>query len=254
MQTLLTTVTKRGLTLAGSLLLAAAAVGFTFQLVAAQVADPCAKADDRLALTGRGDRDHDGLSDCRERKVLGTDPRDWDSDDDGVADSKEVQEGTDPTDADTDDDGRTDGDEAEHATNPKDADTDDDGMEDGDDPDPAAELDGCIAGPLASVTCPGEAGDGALTVLGVAVALTPDTEFKGHGVDTCEELAAQFASHGGASVEVKLTAAALVAREVELRDADDDGSPDDIDDDDDDDGTPDDEDDDDDDDEEDDDD
>lgn len=56
------------------------------------------------------DTDGDGLSDARERE-LGTDPRNPDTDGDGLTDAEELVLGTDPLDADTDDDGRRDGDE-----------------------------------------------------------------------------------------------------------------------------------------------
>ena len=80
------------------------------------------------------DTDTDGLSDCEEREVHGTDPLDADSDDDGLSDGDEFNvHHTDPLDADTDDDGLSDGDEVNvHHTDPLDADTDDDGLSDGD--------------------------------------------------------------------------------------------------------------------------
>jgi hypothetical protein len=65
--------------------------------------------------------------------VLGTDPNDTDSDDDGLDDLQEVLTGTDPTDPDTDGDGLDDGDEVNtHGTSPVLADTDGDGLDDGD--------------------------------------------------------------------------------------------------------------------------
>lgn len=45
-----------------------------------------------------GDADADGLEDCRERDVLGTDPERADSDGDGLDDAREVDCGSDPTD------------------------------------------------------------------------------------------------------------------------------------------------------------
>jgi hypothetical protein len=60
-------------------------------------------------------RDDDGLSNCTERRVTKTNPRDSDSDDgsddDGVDDGDEHANGTDPTDRDSDDDGVDDGDD-----------------------------------------------------------------------------------------------------------------------------------------------
>jgi len=79
------------------------------------------------------DSDSDGLTDCEEMFVHGTDTLDSDTDDDGLIDGDEVNVyGTDPLDADSDDDGLTDGDEVNvHGTDPLDADTDDDGLTDG---------------------------------------------------------------------------------------------------------------------------
>jgi hypothetical protein len=91
-----------------------------------------------------GDLDRDGLPDTVEA-VLGTDPRDPDTDGDGLSDAVEVGGGvpgvrdaddTDPLDADTDDDGLSDGDEVAGdtvgaPTDPLDPDTDGDGLQDG---------------------------------------------------------------------------------------------------------------------------
>ena len=61
------------------------------------------------ATPSAADRDHDGLSDARERK-LGTSPLDRDSDDDGLSDGREVlRTHTSPLRRDTDRDGLTDG-------------------------------------------------------------------------------------------------------------------------------------------------
>ncbi len=83
---------------------------------------------------GSGDRDddHDGLTN-REEKQLGTDPKNPDTDGDGLRDGDEVlTHKTDPLNKDTDGDGLTDGDEVvTHHTNPLDNDTDDDGLGDG---------------------------------------------------------------------------------------------------------------------------
>lgn len=220
-------------------MLALAAAGPTaMQSLAADTIQPCAKANTRLAATGKGDKDHDGLGDCSEKKVLGTDPRDYDSDDDGVADGAEVAGGTNPIDDDSDDDGIDDGDEVGTGTDPLDDDSDDDGIEDGSDADPAHELRSEIKGALQTLSC----ADNTLTVLGIAITLTADTEYE--GAASCDDLATKLAANGGAHVEVEVTGdatTALVALEVSLEDADNDGSPDDVDDDDDNDGSDDDE-------------
>lgn len=187
---------------------------------AAQSTDRCAKADARLAKTGRGDRDRDGLSNCAEKHVWGTDHRDYDTDDDGVPDPDEIEDGTDPTDADTDDDGLDDGEEEDKGTDPTDADTDDDGTPDGDDCDPGDDLESEIEGAVQEITCPTVDTNGTLKVLGIAITLTPTTEFD--DVADCASVAV------GAHVEVEVTgdlSSALVAEEVEPEDADGDGCP-----------------------------
>jgi len=105
------------------------------------------------------DRDHDGMTDERERR-LGSDPDDPDSDDDGLLDGFEMRHGldplspldgaadgdadgldnageqaarTDPANPDTDGDGLRDGEEiATFTTDPRNGDSDDDGLTDGD--------------------------------------------------------------------------------------------------------------------------
>lgn len=68
------------------------------------------------ALTN--DMDNDGLDDDRERE-LGTNPRNPDSDGDGLSDGQEVnQTGTNPLDRDSDDDGVLDGNESQSAPAP----------------------------------------------------------------------------------------------------------------------------------------
>ncbi len=78
----------------------------------------------------------DDWLDLAEEYEAGTDPRDSDTDDDGLSDSREVGNnpgGTDPTDPDTDGDGLLDGEEYfTHRTDPQQADTDNDGLSDGD--------------------------------------------------------------------------------------------------------------------------
>jgi len=195
----------------------------------------CSRADTTLATTGRGDSDHDGISNCTEKWALGTNPRDWDSDDDGVADGQEVADGTDPVDVDTDNDGLDDG--AEHAdgtsaTNP---DSDDDGIADGQDADPSHDLAERVEGKILAITCPSGGSDGSLSIHGIVITLKDATEFK-HS-RTCDA-----ATMNGAHAKVGLDAAdaGLVAETVRLDDSDKDGSPDDIDSDDDGDGSPDD--------------
>lgn len=79
------------------------------------------------------DADNDGLTD-REEKELKTDPKNPDSDGDGLSDGDEVRKYmTDPLNSDTDKDGLKDGDEInDYRTDPVKADTDGDGLKDGD--------------------------------------------------------------------------------------------------------------------------
>ena len=157
----------------------------------------CDRADARLAKTGKGDRDGDGISNCRER-MLRTAADDVDSDDDGLDDGDEMAAGSDPLDADSDDDG----------------------TEDGDDASPAAPPTQKIEALLDALVCPTEGTAGSLTALGVTVVLDATTEFEDL---SCEEIAALFASQGSVLVEVKILedeAGGLTAREVELGDGD----------------------------------
>jgi hypothetical protein len=79
------------------------------------------------------DVDDDGLTECAETAIHGTDPQDPDTDDDGLLDGEEVAFLTAPKDPDTDDDGLSDGDEVlVLGTDPLDPDTDGDGLTDGD--------------------------------------------------------------------------------------------------------------------------
>src|SRR3990170_7973437 len=91
-----------------------------------------------LGLTFQGDRgtsddDMDGLM-KKEEKLLGTDPKNPDTDGDGLKDGEEVTKyKTDPLKTDTDGDGLGDGDEVmKYKTDPLKADTDGDGLNDND--------------------------------------------------------------------------------------------------------------------------
>lgn len=85
------------------------------------------------------DSDGDGLADERETRQHRTDPRDPDTDDDGIRDGDEVELGYDPLNPDMDADGLPDGREEQNAngmrdageTDPRDADTDGGGVPDG---------------------------------------------------------------------------------------------------------------------------
>jgi len=91
-----------------------------------------------LGLTFQGNRgnyddDMDGLTN-KEEKLLGTDPKNPDTDGDGLKDGEEVKNyKTDPLKTDTDGDGLNDGDEVmKYNTDPLKTDTDGDGLNDGD--------------------------------------------------------------------------------------------------------------------------
>ena len=155
--------------------------------------DRCARADARLAATGKGDKDADGLSNCRER-MLGTSLVAADSDSDGLDDAEEVTEGCDPNAPDSDDDGIPDGEDPTPA------------------PPPAEQK---LEAFLDALTCPQTGVPGSLTALGVTVVLDDATEFED---TTCEELAAALAVPETVRVEVKLLedeAGGLLATEVE---------------------------------------
>ncbi|PKL82081.1 MAG: hypothetical protein CVV24_11950 [Ignavibacteriae bacterium HGW-Ignavibacteriae-3] len=87
-----------------------------------------------ITFTGEGcntDKDGDGLTRCEEEE-LGTDPRNSDTDGDGLKDGAEVKQyKTDPRNPDTDGDGLKDGEEVmKYKTDPLKADTDNDGLND----------------------------------------------------------------------------------------------------------------------------
>jgi outer membrane protein OmpA-like peptidoglycan-associated protein len=79
------------------------------------------------------DTDGDGLLDGEEVKRYKTNPLEFDTDKDGLSDGEEVKKyGTDPLKFDTDGDGLSDGDEIARKTDPLNPDTDGDGLLDGD--------------------------------------------------------------------------------------------------------------------------
>lgn len=148
--------------------------------------DACRKSDAKLALTGQGDADGDGVSDCREARYLRTDAQNPDTDDDGLDD----------------------GDDFGKSCDPKDDDTDDDGVPDGDDETPVVtqELEALLDGltcPVAEILePPTPAVAGSITALGTTAVLDAETRFKGQ---SCEDLAALFAlGEGNLLVEVKI--------------------------------------------------
>jgi len=123
---------------------------------------------DRVCCLCDPDSDDDGLLDGEEHQI-GTDPYDWDTDDDGRSDSEMLGSGpipTDPMDFDTDDDGIGDGVEVygTNPTNPLNADTDFDGLSDGGRTTPASGGPGTLTG---GVPVDG-AGTNALVIAGVA--------------------------------------------------------------------------------------
>jgi Bacterial TSP3 repeat len=156
----------------------------------------CSRADARLARTGKGDRDGDGLSNCRERRMLGTSPSVADTDHDGMDDGEEVAAGTDPLDPDSDDDGLP------------------DGADDSPAPPPLQKLEAFVDG----LVCPTEGGAGSITALGVTAVLDAATTFED---GTCEELQAALEGGSPAFAEIKILedeAGGLTAVRVELDD------------------------------------
>jgi eukaryotic-like serine/threonine-protein kinase len=97
-----------------------------------------ASAGTQAAATAlaESDEDNDGLSLSKELEY-GTDPKNPDTDGDGLLDGEEVYKyGTNPTMWDTDGDNISDGEEIERGLNPLNPDTDGDGLPDNIDPDP----------------------------------------------------------------------------------------------------------------------
>ena len=82
-------------------------------------------------LTAPRDMDGDTLSNLREVYIYGTDPRQMDSDGDGLSDDLEISLGFNPNKADSDGDGLSDSQEQQLGTNPLAADTDGDTLFDG---------------------------------------------------------------------------------------------------------------------------
>jgi Bacterial TSP3 repeat/Domain of unknown function (DUF5666) len=158
----------------------------------------CAKAELALLETGKGDRDGDGLSDCRERRQLGTSIDSADTDEDGLSDPEEIANGSDPLDHDSDDDG----------------------IEDGDDDTPGMP-EQKVEAFLDALTCPQLGVLGSITALGVTATVNEFTEFDDA---TCEEVAALLVpGETGPFVEIKIledATGALSAREVQLEDHD----------------------------------
>ena len=76
------------------------------------------------------DSDNDGIPDIVEEEQ-GTDPESSDSDGDGIDDNTEADNGTDPSNPDSDGDGIDDGTEADSGTDPSNPDSDGDGLSDG---------------------------------------------------------------------------------------------------------------------------
>ena len=80
------------------------------------------------------DSDNDGIPDVVEEEQ-GTDPENSDSDGDGIDDNTEADNGTDPSNPDSDGDGIDDGTEADSGTDPSNPDSDGDGLSDGEEAD-----------------------------------------------------------------------------------------------------------------------
>lgn len=144
--------------------------------------DACRKADQKLAKTGEGDSDGDGLSDCRESRYLRTLPYDPDSDDDGLDDGEDFAKSCDPLDPDSDDDG----------------------IDDGDDGSPAIEQE--LKALLDALTCPTLEAPGSITALGTTALVDLETEFDD---TTCAELSNLLLAGGNVFVEIEIFENAL---------------------------------------------
>ena len=160
-------VTKASLTIAGCAALALCVMAPSAASAKTRKMKSCAKAEARFLETGEGDRDGDGLSDCREVKQLGTSPTNPDTDSDGVSDTQEVSDHTDPLDSDSDDDG----------------------MDDSDDPAPRIQQRLKVF--VDALTCPTTGVPGTLSALGMSVTLDDTTVFED---ESCDALAALIAA------------------------------------------------------------
>lgn len=151
--------------------------------------DPCLKADLKLALTGQGDADGDGVSDCREARFLRTDSENPDTDDDGLDDGEDFGKSCDPLDDDTDDDGIPDGEDETPVVTQK--------ME--------ALLDAltCTTVPVPTPTSePTEVIPGSISALGTTAVVDANTRFLGV---SCEGLVALLAlGEGNLVVEISI--------------------------------------------------
>lgn len=127
----------------------------------------CARAEADFLATGQGDRDADGLSDCREVKQLGTSPMSPDTDADQVGDAQELSDHTDPLDADSDDDGVGDHDDA------------------------APRIQQRLKVFVDALTCPLVGVPGTLSALGMSLTLDDTTVFED---GTCADLGAMMAA------------------------------------------------------------
>jgi hypothetical protein len=174
----------------------------------------CAGPEAAFIATGAGDRDGDGLSDCRETKQLRTLANDPDTDDDGLMDGEEIELRSDPRKADSDDDGLDDG-EDEYSRIPEQK----------------------VEGILDALTCPSVGVVGTISVLGTTALLDAGTEFEDEScVELSELLAAGVLAGTPVMVEVEIaedSIGVMTAIEVEVEDdidyhdSDDDDSDDD---------------------------
>lgn len=174
----------------------------------------CAGPEAEFLATGEGDRDGDGLSDCRETRQLRTLANDPDTDDDGLMDGEEI----------------------ELRCDPRNSDSDDDGLDDGED-DSSRIPEQKVEGILDALTCPSVGVVGTISVLGTTALLDAGTEFEDEScAELAELLAAGVLSGTPVMVEVEIaedSIGAMTAIEVEVEDdidyhdSDDDDSDDD---------------------------
>ena len=167
----------------------------------------CTRADLKVLLTGQGDSDGDGVSDCREIRYLRTFINDPDSDDDGLDDGEDFAKSCDPLDPDSDDDG----------------------IEDGDDRSPVVKQK--MQALLDALSCPTVDAPGSIGALGTTAVVDLETEFDDV---TCSELSDLLLEGGTVVVKIEILENALHelrATEIELefphREHDDDDDDDD---------------------------